>query len=278
MECFPNRGYFFNNAYYLRISTEQHVNPTIVTGVFEFDEVNFTGVNNEKIMFVIGKSKSEELWSCIMQAEQAVAMMIRDLAADDNKFWPRIPHACKYIFEQNHMTSSLVRSNYWPGSEDYDATFYLKGNTSTIVCTDFSDKPIDIKQLGQGKYQFEIKSNLVYFGEHADKTCMANLQLRISRIRFTPLTSILETDTSYDESKWNPLQPPETFKVSMMSTPYTRKKRESDTSYDETKWNPLQPTEMSKVPLLSTPCTRKKRVSAPDAPKKIAKRNCIPSK
>lgn len=242
MECYPTRGYFFNNAYYLRISTEQQNDPSFVTDVFEFDEVNFSGVNNEKIMFVISKSQSEVLYSRVKQAEHAVALMIRNMSEGEDKFFPSIPQVCKDIFNQHHMTSSLVRSNYWAPSNGEEVYFYLKGNVSNIVITDFSDNPIDAKQLGQGKYQFEIKANLLYFGEHVDKTCMVNLQLRISRIRFTPLTSILENDTSYDESKWNPLPPPE----------------------------------MTKFPLLTTPqSTRKKRVAG--APKKTAKRNCIPS-
>ena len=58
--------------------------------------------------------------------------------------------------------------------------------------------------LGQGQYQFVIRANLVYFGKHMDGTCIANLQLRISQIRFKPLQKMIESAIEpIKEPTWN---------------------------------------------------------------------------
>lgn len=229
MALIPLRGYYFNNVYYLRVSMENVKDPTITTDVLDFDEACFSGVNNEKVMFPIKKSKSETLWGKVLGLEHAVALLIRDL---DDDIYLNMPQVCKDIYYKYESTNSLVRSNYFD-VQDEEPTFYLKGNIPNIVITDFSNNPIDSKQLGQGKYQFVIRANLLYFGQHTDETSMVNLQLRISHIKFSPLSSMLE---------------------------------DNSTNFDNPDGNSTQGTQFS------TPvCNRVKRV-APGAPKKLIKR------
>lgn len=202
----------------MKISTPTQKDPSIITDVFEFDEVHFSG-KLEQVMFRIKKGLCINLWNSIMAAEQAVALMIRDLSEE---YFKKLPKVCQEIYNDFHAKKSLIRSNYWGMGDNDDDMFFLKGNLPNIILTDFSGNPIEAKTLGQGKYQFAIRANLVYFGQHSDHTCMANLQLRISHIRFTPLTKMLDSETEeVEDIKWNesPKKQPQT------EAPLERKKR-----------------------------------------------------
>ena len=79
MALHPKRFYYFNEAFYLRICSADGTDPYITTDTLEFNCANFSGINNQKIMFPIRKSQNQSLWSEVLAMEHSVAMMFRDL-------------------------------------------------------------------------------------------------------------------------------------------------------------------------------------------------------
>ena len=225
MSLHPTRGFYFNKAFYLRVTLSDGSMPCFKTDVLEFDAVTFSGVNNNQIIVPIKKSQSESLYTEVLAAEHAVALLIREL---DGSIIADVPQVCKDIYERYNQTHSLVRSIYRFTSNETEPTFYLKGNIGAMKVTDWSDNPINPKQLGQGRYQFIIRANLLYFGTHQDETCMVNLQLRISHLRFTPLTSILSDgvdDNGSDKQKQMGAELSNTIAVTPSNSPASAAKR-----------------------------------------------------
>ena len=203
MAIVPCKSYYFKDAYFTPIKMANGEVPFISTDTMEFDMVNFSGVNKDRIMFSIKQSEYPQLYERVAYLENAIELYIQNMSDEQ---YNALPPICKFHFDmtQNIVDANRVRPNYWKHKTDDDSVMYLKGNVQNIRFYDWSGAKISPDMLGQGQYQFVIRANLVYFGKHMDDTCIANLQLRISQIRYKPLQKLIDsTNEPIKEPTWN---------------------------------------------------------------------------
>ena len=143
---------------------------------------NFGGTVTVKI----SRSMNEKLFQEVLALENAAANTVRALDEEKLKQLP-VDISSLIRKRRNDPTWQCLRPNYCNKDEHAaDPTVYLKGNVSAIGVFDFAGSFLPMHCLGTGLYQFAIRTNMVYMGAHKEEYHVANLQIRIAQLRYTP--------------------------------------------------------------------------------------------
>lgn len=151
------------------------------------------------ITFKVPKSLSEKLYSEIVAMENRAANTLRQLTdVQLNQLPEKI--STQIRTRRNDPNWQCLRPNYFSqGEQMSDPTFYLKGNIYGISVFDFAGNYLPVQYLNEGMYQFVIRANMIYIGEHKNDYHVGNLQLRITQVRYTP-GSLLQAEQELMEA------------------------------------------------------------------------------
>ena len=130
--------------------------------------------------FFIQRSCSESLYQEVQALEMAAHELIKGLSKEEQDTLPRGIKKKLELKPLDTEQREIIRPNY----NQYD-TLFLKFNEFSLEMYTWEGERIkDISQLGHGEYQFIIRANLLYFGPHGERDAIANLQLRVAKLRY----------------------------------------------------------------------------------------------
>lgn len=175
----------FMQGHYLFIKSGQGDDPVIVSDPI-FIKAGKVLRNNNYLTWRISKQDSEPLYNRITKFESDVLRLLKSL---DLVTVSKLPQICQNQLMQPPVDPnwSCLRPNYTNDSNGNPAMF-LKGDRNKMVIHDSDSVPITDAILVDGTYQFTIRADMIYLGEHKNPGQIANLQLRVSKALFTPAT------------------------------------------------------------------------------------------
>ena len=169
----------FGNGHYLVMDV-----PLVHTDILQVlnSPNNFAG----NITFKITRGMSETLFQEVLALENKAANTLR--ALDDEKLMSLPDHIRTQIQQRREdPTWQCLRPNYFQSEElAENPTLFLKGITLNVAVFDFAGSYLPAQYLQSGQYQFVIRANMVYIGEHKHDYHIGNLQLRLAQVRFNP--------------------------------------------------------------------------------------------
>lgn len=168
----------FNSGYYLYIKSATDETPMIHTQSMHFSEMMNLA---ENITFKVFKSNSVALYNEILEMESVASKLVKTLSPDYIKNL-RFEHQAYIGINCNNDSWECLRPNYCTENKP---TMYLKANTKSVRAYDLEGNDIPLYQLQPGYYQFVIKANTIYMGQHKVEHHIGNLQLRITQIRYS---------------------------------------------------------------------------------------------
>ena len=129
--------------------------------------------------FYITRDHSEALYQGIKALEEAATELIKGFSKDE---LVSLPDTVKQKLTKKPLDTDweIIRPNY-----NENNIMYLKFNEPTLEMYTWEGERIkDVCQLEGGDYQFIIRANLLYFGNHGARDAIANLQLRVVKLRY----------------------------------------------------------------------------------------------
>lgn len=173
----------YKDSHYFTLQNENGQEPYITT---DFIDITHCDSSQENITFIIKREMSQALYDEVLKLESCLVNTIKNI---DNKYFVNFPFHCQQMLSQHSLNDDLLRPNYYSSG-----LMYLKGNFNNIKIMSGNEQ-IHKSKLGPGKYQFIIRANLAYIGPHKEPKQIANLQLRISEIHFTPKPALKKIKT-----------------------------------------------------------------------------------
>ena len=134
----------------------------------------------------IESTQSFNLHDTVLKMETKLSNTLKILSPEHQS---KLPYHCQKVMTglvNNLFGEELVRPNYFSGGQY--PVMYLKGNYKSMQMLDFDNRKITVADLGPGHYQFLIRCHMVYMGTHKNPAHISNLQLRITQLRFKPLS------------------------------------------------------------------------------------------
>lgn len=171
----------YQSAYYLCLQNQFDQEIFISTAT-----VKLVSSSLKRLLFVVKKSQCEELYEKVNQLEISVIDILKHKLTDTHL--SSLPSHLRSKLA-TLQEDSILRPNYSVSSlfDENEPKVYLKGNRETISMFTWDGQKIDDAiLLGNGYYQFIIRASLVYLGQHGSKPCVANLQLRVVKLRYKP--------------------------------------------------------------------------------------------
>ena len=207
----------YGDGYYIFTQTDTGETPMIKSDII-FLTLDKKRDDNNGITFILDKEDSPKLYEEICKMEDDTANLIDTLNSDVVSFLPA--HICMEIFTNNKDGHKhYMRPNYW--SDQTSPRLYVKGNLGSMRIMDMNGRYLSPSDLGVGFYQFTIRANTIYFGEHKNIQHVVNLQLRVVQVRYSPTDpdrpALLSSPTNPDAEPGSPL---------MASTPKTSSKKQ----------------------------------------------------
>lgn len=182
----------FNKRTYLNIKIKNGDEPYYATQTVHINTPNLV----KKLIFPINNIEEPHLFNFVTGLEKSVDHALRNLKNPDlEKQVPKLMLQLKNKCVDKD--SIILRPNYSETNPVY--TCFFKGNPNAISMYTWEGKPIDDpKELGAGEYQFIVRANLLYFGPHTSCNAIANLQVRISSLRYRPIELKKEVPLQWD--------------------------------------------------------------------------------
>lgn len=171
----------FKNANYLTLCNDDDEELLLTSNKNYLSDLKFA--NGPTVTFELSRSRDEVLFKKVVGMEDRIAKTLKTL---DPEIVTKLSTDCQKILSSGSKNFIYnIRSNFY-GFQG-DPIMYLKGNWKTIKLVNFKNETIQREELGNGNYQFIIRANMIYLGPHKKPEHIANLQLRITEIRFEPL-------------------------------------------------------------------------------------------
>lgn len=194
----------YKNAHYLSFLNDDDEELNITSNKIYLSDLKLS--TGPSVTFELSRSLDEVLFKKIVNMEQRLAKTLKSL---DPELQSKLSLECQKVLSSGSKNLVFnIRSNYY-GFQG-DPKMFLKGNWKTIKLVNFKNEPIMREQLGNGNYQFVIRANMAYLGPHKNPDQIANLQLRISEIRFDSAkvqkpkrASKRKLDTAVEDQKSN---------------------------------------------------------------------------
>lgn len=178
-----NKRHAFNHQFWKINYTNQNLE-CVTSNVIEINLPHEIIFNDKGIVFKIKASADMALKMYVDGLEKEADALIKNL---DEKQVQELPEDCRIIhstkIEQQDWIS--IRPNYY-----YGEIMFLKGNYKSLSIHDLH-KPQQILSpngLGYGFYKFKISTDTLYIGQHENKNFIANVQLRITEIHYSPFS------------------------------------------------------------------------------------------
>ena len=210
---------YFNNAFY--IFTQPESGPYLHSDILYLDETA-VGVKNGILTFKITKPDNENLYNQISEMEEKVNYMVKNL---DGEIFYQLPFEMQNRIMQRSVDLDwdCVRPNYFKTPYLLEQpTMFLKGNLPNMMVYNYNGERVPIPNLRSGYYQFMMRTNTVYVGPHKSDCHVANLQLRLVQVRYSPVNPL-------DVTPSLPLNEDDDSAVSMTTQPATPKKSRKTT-------------------------------------------------
>ena len=177
----------YENGFYLIVETiPKKEEPYLFTSEIKMEGNHLKHIGNV-LTYEISKEADEKLYKDVLHLEECAEKLIRNL---DDDIIETLPEVQRKLIKLRRSDPNWVpiRANYYSDGEfEEKPTMFLKGSVFTTIVKDMDDNFLFAKDLKAGYYQFKLRACMVYIGTHKRSYQVANVQLRIVELLYSPV-------------------------------------------------------------------------------------------